>query len=59
MKKGVSPEKATGAKEARNKPGDLDGDGYSSASYSPGYGLDKSLQGCSTEDLKRGFKKSG
>lgn len=57
--KDTSPEKATGAKEARNKPSDLDGEGYSSDSYSPGYSLNTSLQGCSTEDLKRGFKKHG
>lgn len=45
------------SKENRNKPSDLDGPGYSDASYAPGYPLDKSLQGCSTDDLKTGFKK--
>ncbi len=54
----VSKKKASGAKEARNKPSDLDGAGFSSKSYRPGYSLDKSLQGCSEDDLKRGFKKS-
>ena len=52
-------EKATGAKEPRNQPSDLDGSGYSSDSYKPGYPLDKSLSGASEEDLKRGFKKGG
>ena len=49
--------RATGAKEARNKPSDLDGAGYSKASYRPGYSLDTSLQECSEDDLKTGFKK--
>ena len=49
--------KTTGAKEARNEPKDLEGAGYSSASYSPGYPIDKSLKEASTEDLKRGFQK--
>ncbi len=53
----VSPEKATGANEARNKPSDLDGAGYSSKSYRPGYEVE--LKHCSEEDLKRGFKKGG
>ncbi len=51
--------KATGAKEPRNQPSDLDGSGYSSDSYRPGYPLDKSLSGVSEDDLKRGFKKGG
>lgn len=55
--KTVSKEKASGAKEARNKPSDLDGPGFSLKSYRPGYSLEKSLQGCSEDDLKRGFKK--
>ena len=55
--KGYPASQATGAKGARNKPSDLDGEGYSDASYAPGYSLDTSLQECSTEDLKRGFKK--
>lgn len=41
----------------RNKPSDLDGDGYSSASYRPGYSIDKSLKEASEKDLKRGFQK--
>ncbi len=49
--------KATGAKGERNKPSDMDGPNTSSDSYRPGYSLDKSLQGCSEQDLKRGFKK--
>ena len=52
-------DKATGAKEPRNQPSDLDGSGYSSDSYRPGYPLDKSLPGVSEDDLKRGFKKGG
>ena len=44
-------------KSARNHPSDLEGAGYSDASYRPGYPLDKSLPGCSEEDLKTGFKK--
>ena len=40
----------------RNKPGDLDGEGYSDASYKPGYPLDKSLKEASETDLKRGFQ---
>ena len=43
----------------RNKPSDLDGKGYSDASYRPGYSLDKSLPDCSEDDLKTGFKKKG
>ena len=50
---------ATGAKEARNKPSDLEGEGYSNASTRPGYPIDKSLQECSEDDLKTGFKKGG
>ena len=57
MKHEVSPGHATGAKESRNKPSDLDGAGYSDASYRPGYSLDRSLQECSEADLKTGFKK--
>jgi hypothetical protein len=49
----------TGAKEARNKPSDLDGPGYSDKSYRPGYPLDRSLQECDETDLKTGFKKGG
>jgi|ETNvirenome_6_85_1030632.scaffolds.fasta_scaffold01134_11 hypothetical protein len=45
-------------KAGRNKPSDLDGAGYSSVSYRPDYSLKKSLQGCSEEDLKTGFKKA-
>lgn len=45
--------------ETRNRPSDLDGQGFSDASYRPGYSLDKSLQECSEEELKRGFKKGG
>ena len=52
-----NPGHATGAKESRNKPSDLDGAGFSSASYRPGYSIDRSLQECSEDDLKRGFKK--
>ncbi len=44
-------------KQARNKPSDLDGPGYSDKSYRPGYPLDKSLKGTSENDLKAGFKK--
>ena len=51
--------KATGAKEPRNQPSDLDGYGYSDHSYRPGYSLETSLQGCTEDDLKRGFKKGG
>lgn len=43
----------------RNKPSDLDGAGYSDASYRPGYPIDKSLQETSEKDLKTGFKKGG
>jgi len=46
-------------KSARNKPSDMDGEGYSDASYRPGYSLDKSLQECDESDLKTGFKKKG
>ena len=42
--------------ETRNRPSDLDGKGFSDASYRPGYSLKESLQGCSEEDLKKGFK---
>ena len=45
--------------DARNKPSDLDGPGYSDASYRPGYPLEKSLKGSSENDLKSGFKKGG
>lgn len=55
--KEVSPGRATGAKESRNSPSDLDGAGFSDASYRPGYPLDRSLQESSESDLKRGFKK--
>ncbi len=43
--------------ETRNRPSDLDGSGYSSKSYRPGYSTEKSLQECDETDLKRGFKK--
>ena len=44
---------------SRNRPSDLDGEGYTSKSFKPGYPIDKSLQECSEDDLKRGFKKGG
>jgi len=44
-------------RNARNKPSDLDGPGYSDESYRPGYPLKTSLKDASEEDLKRGFKK--
>lgn len=53
----TTPARATGAKESRNNPSDMDGPGFSSASYRPGYPIDRSLQECSETDLKRGFKK--
>lgn len=43
----------------RNRPSDLDGQGFSDASYRPGYPLDTSLKEASEEDLKRGFQKGG
>ena len=43
----------------RNKSSDLDGNGYSDASYRPGYSLDKSLQEASEDCLKRGFQRKG
>lgn len=51
--------KHDGSKNAggRSTPSDLDGEGYSKASYKPGYPLDKSLQESSESDMKRGFKK--
>jgi hypothetical protein len=42
-----------------NKPSDLDGADYSTASYRPGYSLSKSLKDRSEDDLKRGFKTKG
>ena len=42
-----------------NKPSDMEGKGYSSKSYRPGYGIDKSLKETSEADLKRGFKPGG
>lgn len=42
-----------------NKPQDLEGSGYSDASYRPGYSIDKSLKETSESDLKRGFKTGG
>jgi len=51
-------EKNSGPQD-RNRPSDLDGAGYSDATYRPGYSLEKSLGDCSEEDLKRGFKKGG
>lgn len=57
MEREVSKGQATGAKEGRNKPSDLDGAGYSNASTSPGYPIDKSLKEASLKDLKRGFQK--
>jgi len=44
-------------RDARNKPGDLDGPGYSDKSYRPGYPLKSSLPEVSEDDLKRGFHK--
>ena len=44
-------------KNAREKPSDLDGPGYTDKSYRPGYPIDKSLQDKSEDDLKRGFSK--
>ena len=44
---------------ARNRPSDLDGPGYSDASYRPGYPTERSLPERSEDDLKRGFKKGG
>ena len=44
-------------KQARNKPEDLDGPGYSDKSYRPGYSIDKSLQEATEEQLKTGFRK--
>ena len=44
-------------RDARNKPSDLDGPGYSDKPFRPGYPLKSSLQKTSEEDLKRGFKK--
>lgn len=52
-------DKATGAKEARDRPSDMDGQGYSDASYRPGYSTDRSLPGVSETDLKRGYKEGG
>ncbi len=49
----------TGAKEPRNQPSDLDGSGYSSDSYEPGYSTQNSHKGCTEADVKRGFKKGG
>lgn len=46
-------------KNARNKPSDLDGPGFSNKSYRPGYDLGESLCDRTEEDLKRGFKKGG
>lgn len=34
-------------------------DALDGASTKPGYPLDKSLQGCSVEELKTGYKKGG
>lgn len=41
----------------RDRPSDLDGKGFSSKSYRPGYDLDKSLKEASETDLKRGYQK--
>ena len=49
----------TGAKEPRNNPSDLDGPGYSAASYRPGNSHQASRKGTSEDDVKRGFKKGG
>lgn len=46
-------------KSAREKPSDLDGAGYSDASYRPGYSLDTSLPETSEDELKAGLKKGG
>ena len=43
--------------EGRNNPSDLDGQGYSSKSYRPGYPIGRSLQEASETDLKRGYQK--
>lgn len=43
----------------RNRPSDMDGPGFSDASYRPGYSIDRSLQEASETDLKRGFQKGG
>jgi len=43
--------------ENRDSPSDLDGKGFSDASYRPGYSVDKSIPGCSENDLKTGYKK--
>lgn len=43
----------------RNRPSDLDGEGFSDKSYRPGYSIDRSLQEASETDLKRGFQKGG
>lgn len=48
-----------GAKVPASKPSDMDGQGYSDASYNPGYPIDRSLPDCSEDDLKRGFKEGG
>ncbi len=53
------PARATGDTQSRNDPSDLDGFGYSKASYRPGYPIDRSLADFSETDLKRGFKKGG
>lgn len=48
-----------GQGESGPKPSDLDGQGYSDASYNPGYPLDTSLPDVTKDDMKRGFKKGG
>lgn len=46
-------------KNGAGKPSDLEGNGYSDKSYTPGYPLEKSLPETSEEDLKRGYKPGG
>lgn len=41
----------------RDRPSDMDGEGFSSKSYRPGYDLDKSLKEADETDLKRGYQK--
>ena len=50
---------ASAPPKGTNEPSDLDGPGMSSAPYDPGYSLDRSLQGCSIDHLKMGFKPKG
>lgn len=52
-------DKTTGAKEPRDRPSDLDGQGYSDESYRPGYPTKGSLGEASETDLKRGYTEGG